>query len=255
MTPKVFLLLSPSATVPSAEEVATELSARYGISDVTIRSGRVPIDRLLSLTAPDTSAVWVCYTEDGSSLRSSPTAVLLEEDSPFPVLEARTSTAPKEIAWQVAKIFGTGSLPVAERVCQVMLERRQARLVEDASYQTKSPKYQQAIGLSFDNKMQITGDNIHGLKDQQRGKVRDRYTVNDTSLALVTTDRQSGFDRMLALVPFKGAVLNMTSAFWFEKTRHIIPNHLMAVPHPNVSVVKSCQPFPIEFVVRYVLAL
>lgn len=251
MSPKVFLLLSAKATVSSAEEVASELGARYGISDVTIRSGRVPIDRLLSLTAPDTSAVWVCYTDDGSS-PSSPTTVMLQEDSPFPVIEIRTSTAPKEIALQVAKIFGTGSLPVAERVCQVMLERRQARLVEDASFQTKSPKYNQAIGLSFDNNMQITGDNIHGLKDQQRGKVRDRYTVNDTCLALVTTDRQSGFDRMLALVPFKGAVLNMTSAFWFEKTRHIIPNHLIAVPHPNVSLVKSCHPFPIEFVVRYV---
>jgi len=69
-------------------------------------------------------------------------------------------------------------------------------------------------------------------------------------LALVTTDRQSGFDRMLAQVPFKGAVLNLTSAFWFDQTKHIIPNHLISVPHPYVSICRKCKPFPIEFVVR-----
>ena len=94
----------------------------------------------------------------------------------------------------------------------------------------------------------LSGD---GLPTRLRGKVRDRYE-GMSKLALVTTDRQSGFDRMLALVPFKGAVLNLTSSFWFDKTKHIIPNHLLAVPHPNVSIVKKCKPFPIEFVVRYV---
>jgi phosphoribosylaminoimidazole-succinocarboxamide synthase len=81
------------------------------------------------------------------------------------------------------------------------------------------------------------------------GKVRDRYDLG-TTLALVTTDRQSGFDRMLAKVPYKGQVLNLTSAYWFEQTKHIIPNHILCVPHPNVSIVKKCNPFPIEFVVR-----
>jgi len=55
---------------------------------------------------------------------------------------------------------------------------------------------------------------------------------------------------MLALVPFKGQVLNLTSAYWFEVTKDMIPNHLLSVPHPNVSIVKKCTPFPIEFVVR-----
>jgi len=81
------------------------------------------------------------------------------------------------------------------------------------------------------------------------GKVRDRYDLDD-KLALVTTDRQSGFDRMLAKVPYKGQVLNLTSAYWFEQTKDIIPNHIISIPHPNVSIVKKCTPFPIEFVVR-----
>ena len=81
------------------------------------------------------------------------------------------------------------------------------------------------------------------------GKVRDRYDLSD-KLALVTTDRQSGFDRMLAKVPYKGQVLNLTSAYWFEQTKDIIQNHIISIPHPNVSIVKKCTPFPIEFVVR-----
>ena len=85
--------------------------------------------------------------------------------------------------------------------------------------------------------------------ERKVGKVRDRYELQNV-LALLTTDRQSGFDRMLAKVPFKGQVLNLTSAYWFEETKDIIPNHIMDVPHTNVSIVKKCTPFPIEFVVR-----
>jgi phosphoribosylaminoimidazole-succinocarboxamide synthase len=68
--------------------------------------------------------------------------------------------------------------------------------------------------------------------------------------ALVTTDRQSGFDRALCQIPFKGAVLNLTSAFWFEQTASIIPNHVISVPHANVTIARTCTPFPIEFVMR-----
>lgn len=82
-----------------------------------------------------------------------------------------------------------------------------------------------------------------------RGKVRDIYDLGET-LILVTTDRQSAFDRVLASVPYKGQVLNLTSTWWFEQTRSVIPNHVLSVPDPNVTVAKKCQVFPIEFVVR-----
>jgi phosphoribosylaminoimidazole-succinocarboxamide synthase len=54
----------------------------------------------------------------------------------------------------------------------------------------------------------------------------------------------------LAVIPYKGQVLNLTSAWWFEQTASIIPNHLIAVPDPNVTIAKKCRVFPIEFVVR-----
>jgi phosphoribosylaminoimidazole-succinocarboxamide synthase len=87
------------------------------------------------------------------------------------------------------------------------------------------------------------------LEEKYHGKVRDFYIKGDRRI-IVTTDRQSAFDVILGCIPFKGAVLNLLSAFWFEKTKHIVSNHLIAVPDPNVSVVHNCTPIPIEMIVR-----
>ena len=84
---------------------------------------------------------------------------------------------------------------------------------------------------------------------KKSGKVRDQYTHED-KVILITTDRQSAFDRVLASIPFKGQVLNLTSSWWFEQTKHIIPNQVISVPDPNVTIAKKCKVFPIEFVVR-----
>ena len=81
------------------------------------------------------------------------------------------------------------------------------------------------------------------------GKVRDNYTVGDRRV-IITTDRISAFDRVLGSIPFKGQVLNALSNFWFEKTKHIVPNHIIEIPDPNVVIVKECEPLPVEMVVR-----
>jgi phosphoribosylaminoimidazole-succinocarboxamide synthase len=83
-----------------------------------------------------------------------------------------------------------------------------------------------------------------------QGKVRDLFSLPDGRRLLVATDRLSAFDRVLTAVPFKGQVLNELSAFWFERTADISPNHLLAVPDPNVSLVRECQPLPVEVIVR-----
>ena len=82
------------------------------------------------------------------------------------------------------------------------------------------------------------------------GKVRDTYEIGDGRLLLVTTDRQSGFDRLLGAIPFKGQVLNRTSLYWFEQTRMIIGNHALLSPHANALIARKCRVLPIEFVVR-----
>jgi phosphoribosylaminoimidazole-succinocarboxamide synthase len=88
------------------------------------------------------------------------------------------------------------------------------------------------------------------LPDKYPGKVRDTYDLGDGRLLLITTDRQSGFDRMLGAIPFKGQVLNRTSMYWFEQTRGIIGNHVLSSPHANALIARKCTVLPIEFVVR-----
>ncbi len=88
------------------------------------------------------------------------------------------------------------------------------------------------------------------LGERYRGKVRDTYRVDDR-LILVTTDRISAFDHVLRqTIPFKGQVLNQLAAYFFEATSDLVPNHVLSVPDPNVTVAMRCEPVQIEFVVR-----
>ena len=91
--------------------------------------------------------------------------------------------------------------------------------------------------------------NIPKLGKKRQGKVRDIYLQKDKRI-LITTDRQSAFDVILGHIPFKGTVLNLLSAFWFEKTKHIVPNHMISVPDSNVMVTRNCKPTSIEMIVR-----
>ncbi len=88
------------------------------------------------------------------------------------------------------------------------------------------------------------------LPNKQTGKVREWYSLPDRERLIVTTDRLSAFDRILASVPYKGQVLNQLSAWWFEQTQDIIPNHLVSVPDPNASVVTEVEPLMVEVIVR-----
>ncbi len=91
--------------------------------------------------------------------------------------------------------------------------------------------------------------NLTGFGPKEQGKVRDIYHLDDRYV-LITTDRISAFDRVLGLIPFKGQVLNQLSAWWFEQTRDIVKNHVIAVPDPNVTLVWAAEPLPVEVVVR-----
>jgi len=99
---------------------------------------------------------------------------------------------------------------------------------------------------------------------QARGKVRDIFDLGDT-LLLVATDRISAFDYVLASgIPDKGRILTQLSLFWFERTRHIVPNHVIsgdAAQFPGLEadvrvlsgrsmLVRKTKPIPIECVAR-----
>jgi phosphoribosylaminoimidazole-succinocarboxamide synthase len=106
---------------------------------------------------------------------------------------------------------------------------------------------------------------LSGMKLLHAGKVRDNYAVDERSMLIVTTDRMSAFDVILPdPIPDKGRVLTQISDFWFERTRHIVPNHLTGralseLPLPAAQlqslqgraiIVKRLKPLPIEAVVR-----
>ena len=119
----------------------------------------------------------------------------------------------------------------------------------------------QDIKAQIPHALEATG--FQGLGRLYQGKVRDVYRpVTDTGpaasgeglpqghMAIITTDRISAFDRVLGTVPFKGALLNAMAQYWFQRTTDICPNHLVSAPHPNLWLVRECEPIPVEMVVR-----
>lgn len=92
------------------------------------------------------------------------------------------------------------------------------------------------------------------LPNYYRGKVRENYDLPDGSRIIISTDRLSAFDRILTCIPYKGQVLTQTARYWFEATKDICPNHVMAYPDPNVVVGKRLDILPVEVVVRGYLA-
>jgi phosphoribosylaminoimidazole-succinocarboxamide synthase len=98
-------------------------------------------------------------------------------------------------------------------------------------------------------KQTLRATHLAELGERLEGKVRDIY-LRPRDVILIATDRHSSFDRIIAYVPGKGEVLNRLSAYWFEQTRDIVPNHVLALPDPNVTIAKRCTPLPIEAVMR-----
>ena len=90
---------------------------------------------------------------------------------------------------------------------------------------------------------------LSGLGEKIPGKVRDSYVVGDKRI-LVTSDRLSAFDVVLTSIPFKGQVLNDMAHYWFKQTEHIIENHIIDRPHPNIFIGKQAEILPVEVVIR-----
>ena len=86
------------------------------------------------------------------------------------------------------------------------------------------------------------------------GKVRDCYDLADGTRLLISSDRISAFDRILAVIPWKGQVLTQLARYWFEKTEDIAANHVISYPDPNVVLGKKLTILPVEVVVRGYLA-
>ena len=87
------------------------------------------------------------------------------------------------------------------------------------------------------------------LGEHYKGKVRENFHVGD-EIIMVTTDRVSAFDHVLGTIPFKGQILTEIANFWFDKTKDIVPNHIISSPDPQVLVAKKAETLPVEVIVR-----
>jgi phosphoribosylaminoimidazole-succinocarboxamide synthase len=99
-----------------------------------------------------------------------------------------------------------------------------------------------------------TNFNFKGQTGFYRGKVRDVYYFGNL-MAMVATDRISAFDVILPkAIPDKGRVLNQIAAINLEATKQLVPNWVISMPDPNVTIGFKCETFPVEMVVRGYLA-
>src|ERR1700744_3926627 len=97
--------------------------------------------------------------------------------------------------------------------------------------------------------------NFPGQTSFYKGKVRDVNTIQDKYLVMVVSDRISAFDVVLPEpIPYKGQVLNQIAAGFLEATKDIVPNWVVSVPDPSVTIGRICEPFKVEMVIRGYLA-
>ncbi|TVR37879.1 MAG: phosphoribosylaminoimidazolesuccinocarboxamide synthase [Cryomorphaceae bacterium] len=90
-----------------------------------------------------------------------------------------------------------------------------------------------------------------GQTDVYYGKVRDVYRIANDLMVMVVTDRISAFDVVLPRgIPYKGQMLNQLAWHFLKATEDIVPNWTIALPHPNVTVGKACEPYKVEMVIR-----
>lgn len=107
----------------------------------------------------------------------------------------------------------------------------------------------------MDTTLKKTAFELPGQTSLYHGKVRDVYTIDNDILVMVASDRISAFDVVLPeAIPFKGQVLNQVAAKFLAATADLVPNWVISVPDPNVSIGLKCDPFPIEMVIRGYLA-
>ncbi|MGZ3874387.1 MAG: phosphoribosylaminoimidazolesuccinocarboxamide synthase, partial [Mucilaginibacter sp.] len=105
------------------------------------------------------------------------------------------------------------------------------------------------------NAIKETHFSFPGQTNFYKGKVRDVYTINNKYLVMVVTDRISAFDVVLPeAIPYKGQVLNQIAAKFLKATTDIIPNWVVSVPDPSVTIGRICEPFKVEMVIRGYLA-
>jgi phosphoribosylaminoimidazole-succinocarboxamide synthase len=101
------------------------------------------------------------------------------------------------------------------------------------------------------NTITTTNFQFPGQKSVYKGKVREVYTLENSLLVMIATDRLSAFDVVMPKgIPYKGQILNQIATKMMKATEDLVPNWLLATPDPNVAIGYECEPFKVEMVIR-----
>jgi phosphoribosylaminoimidazole-succinocarboxamide synthase len=189
------------------------------------------------------------------------------------VAEEQAHDQPQRPAGQQANYGANHFAPDSHSGAQSISKRRTIRVFSDSINVANTGTMQNIpweMGpMNADCNATLYESDLHHLELVHRGKVRDVYEIGAHDLLMVACDRLSAFDVVMPdAIPGKGGILNQMSRFWFEKTAHIIPNHLadlsveaavgdhpdMGLLKPRSSVVQKLRPVPVEAIVRGYLA-
>ena len=158
----------------------------------------------------------------------------------------------KNAVMAILKICGVVNPKYKQIVKEIHINNKNKLKIDDLKEKYFYNKINnEELSNCLENSMNIMSSFYPIKKLVKQGKIRDIYShENDNWLCLMATDRLSGFDRILSNIPYKGKVLNSVSKWWFDKTKHIVPNHIIDASYDRLSIVQKCTVFPIEFVVR-----
>ena len=98
------------------------------------------------------------------------------------------------------------------------------------------------------NTIEIQNTGVEDIIQHYRGKVRDRFEIGYNLICFHLSDRISSFDRHICDIRGKGHILNLMNQWWMERTRHIIPNHVVHFDG-NYLIAKKCRLIPLEIIV------
>lgn len=116
----------------------------------------------------------------------------------------------------------------------------------------KKGKIRDIYSMSIENNLCNDNSTSNSSASQLSNNIGNN---NCSKLCMVATDRLSSFNKVLCNIPYKGEIINKISAWWFDKTKHIVANHIvndysLSRKYANASIVKKCTVFPIEFIMR-----
>jgi phosphoribosylaminoimidazole-succinocarboxamide synthase len=152
-----------------------------------------------------------------------------------------------------AKIYG-----LVDKSIENMINNYKLNMIKKLHIDDVKSKYENRVNITdlshcvFDTSKSedMLGLGSVEVKLIRTGKVRDVYETNEGKYYLVASDRISAFDRHLTTIPYKGIVLHEVSRWWFNKTKNLVPNHVINDSENRSMTVKKCKVFPIEFVMR-----